>query len=333
VRLVRAALPRARIHWVLEERWRVVLEGHADLDGLRCLPRQAWRRMVRSPARWPGLARSLLGLRAALREVRPGLVLDFHGDLKSGCLGLFSGAPVRLGYGGHQQKEGNRWFNSHHVAPGARRSSRMERNLDLVRALGIPDRPLPGAALPLVERGRSAAQSLRSALAGRSQEFAVISPGASAAQAYKKPPAELLAAACERLHEAGIVPLVVWGPGEQDDAARVASSARVAAVVAPPTDLPTLAALLAVSRLFVGGDSGPLHLACAVDCPVVGVYGPTDPAVNGPWRVPFEAVQPPGRTYAGIKRLDRRRGFKGLTPDLVGTAVGALLEATAARRP
>jgi hypothetical protein len=62
-----------------------------------------------------------------------------------------------------------------------------------------------------------------------------------------------------------------------------------------------------------------------VGCPVVGIYGPTDPVVNGPWGVDFRAVAPRGRHYAGIKRLDRRHGFDGLEANDVADAVRSLL--------
>lgn len=201
----------------------------------------------------------------------------------------------------------------------------MERNLDVLRLLGLPVEPLPGAALPMVAAGGPAAERIAAGLDCGREGFALISPGASARQAYKKPPAELLVAACERLRAREVRPLVVHGPGELEQARAVARRAP-AAVVAPPTDLPTLSGLAHRARLFVGGDSGPLHLACAAGCPVVGLYGPTDPQVNQPWGVPFRAVHPPGRRYTGIKRIDRRSGgFAGITANQVEAAIDELL--------
>jgi ADP-heptose:LPS heptosyltransferase len=73
-----------------------------------------------------------------------------------------------------------------------------------------------------------------------------------------------------------------------------------------------------------------MHLACAQGCPVVAVYGPTDPLVNAPWGVPFRALSPPGRRYTGIRREDRQGGaFEGLTPEHVERAVDELLRETA----
>jgi ADP-heptose:LPS heptosyltransferase len=183
-----------------------------------------------------------------------------------------------------------------------------------------------------VAHGRTGAVALLGGLGLSGTKFAVVAPGASRAQQKKKPPAELLAAGCDRLSARGVVPLVVWGPGEQEDAQAVVARCRDRAMLAPPTDLPLLGALLEEARVFLGGDSGPMHLACSVECPVVALYGPTDPQVNQPWGVPFQAVFPPGRHYTGIRRQDRESGgFSGLRREQVEEAVERVL--VAASRP
>jgi len=325
VRLLRRRLPRARIIWLLDEQWSQLLRGHEDLDAILPLPRAELDGMLRSPLRWIRLLTMLGEFGRRLRGQRVDLAIDFHGNLRSGIACRLSGAPVRLGYSGHQQKEGNRWFTTHRLPPGNRRTPRMERNLALVRALGVEEQALPGAALPMADAGSADAPTA---------PFAIIAPGASRAQAYKRPPPELLAAVCAPLKERGIDALVVWGPGERREAQAVVGKAGGLALLAPPTTLPALAALLRRARLFIGGDSGPLHMACATGCPVLGIYGPTDPLVNQPWGVPFRTISPPGRTYTGIKRRDRESGdFSGLTPDQVrGAAVELLDEIERLRR-
>ena len=139
--------------------------------------------------------------------------------------------------------------------------------------------------------------------------------------------AELLAAAVDRLDERGLPTLVVWGPGEENDAREALSAIESAAILAPPTSLPVLAALIERAAVFVSGDTGPMHLACALKCPVLAFYGPTDPRVNTPWNSPFGAIYPPDRLYTGIKKIDRQRGFDGLTTDHVRHAVDKLIDA------
>jgi ADP-heptose:LPS heptosyltransferase len=324
VRLVARRWPRARIVWVVDAAWRVVLDGHPDLAGLIEIPRRAWGRAIRSPATWPGLVGSIASVSRALSGSSASLVLDFHGDLRSGALGWFSRAPVRVGFEGHQQREGNRWFTTQRVPSGDRRTPRLARNLSLVRAIGVPTDDVPPPDLPLVARGRDAAADVLGALGLGGRDYAIVSPGASARQAYKKPPAAALAAGCAAIARNGGAALVVWGPGEETDARRVVDLAGASAQLAPATTIPALAALTAGARLFLGGDSGPMHLACAVGCPVVAIYGPTDPVVNAPWGVPHRIVCPPGRSYTGVRRADRPAGFDGLEPADVPRAVEEL---------
>jgi ADP-heptose:LPS heptosyltransferase len=184
--------------------------------------------------------------------------------------------------------------------------------------------------LPLARTGAPrAAAILEQVLGAASATFAVINPGASAAQAYKRPPAPLLGAAAQALARAGVPALVVWGPGEGGDARLVVEEAGGAAVLAPPTDLAVLAALIERARLFVGGDSGPMHLACLLGRPALVLYGATDPAVNGPWGGPTRALYPAGRGYTGIPSRDRRgAGFDGLSHEEVARAVAELLAET-----
>ena len=326
VRLVRRGLPQARIHWVAWEPWTAILEGHPDIDSAIGLPRRELRRLARSPFQWPLLAGAVGRIVSQLRTLEAGLVLDFHGDIRTGLLSRATGAAVRLGYEGHQQKEGNRFFSTHRVAAGERRRSRIERNLDLVRALGLPVAPLPDAGLTIGAEARGEAETIVRTLCSDEQAYAIINPGASQRQAYKKPPAALLGAAALALARHRICPIVVGGPGEEEDAQRVVDASEGRARRAPGTSLKSLAALLSGARLFVGGDSGPLHLACGVSCPVVALYGPTDPIVNAPWTVPFVSLAPTGSVYSGIKREDRAvNGFEGLGPEAVAAAIDAIL--------
>ena len=327
VRLFRFALPEARIYWVVDDRWSEVLAEHPDLDRCFVVPRREWSRLARSWLRWPSLLRSIARFRREMRAVSPDLVLDFHGNLRSGVLGWLTGAHVRLGYSGPQQKEGNRLFTTHRIAAGPQRMPRMERNLALVGVLGVPVEPLPGGGLPFSVPCVLEGRDLVARLIGRGRRCAVIVPGASVKQAYKKPPAPLLAAAARELRSREIHPLVFYGPGEEADARAVVEASDGAALLAPPTSLEQLAAAVRRAKLLVAGDTGPLHLACAVGCPVVAIYGPTDPQVNAPWGVPHAALSPPGRSYTGVKRMDREAGgFDGITAESVAGAVRDVLE-------
>lgn len=330
VRVLRRGLPGARLRWVVDDRWADVLAGHPDVDGLVRFPRRGLQAAGGRPSRWPGAGSLLRDFRRRLTERDPGrparLAIDFHGNLRSALVLALGRFDVRLGHDGHQQKEGNRWFLTHRVPSGDRRQSRMDRNLSLVRALGLTVDPLPDGGLP--ESG-AVARRTSAAIAdvlGDDRPYAVLSPGASTSQAYKRPPVEAMVEAVEALLGGGVAPVVVWGPGEREQAGEVVERSGGRAALAPPTTLDELAAALRGASLFVGGDSGPMHLACAVGCPVVAIYGPTDPAVNAPWGVRHERVFPERRAYTGIKRIDRAGGgFDGLATGAVARAVTTLL--------
>jgi ADP-heptose:LPS heptosyltransferase len=122
---------------------------------------------------------------------------------------------------------------------------------------------------------------------GPGAPFAVLNPGA--AWPNKRWPADRFGALAQEIHRRhGWPSIVLWGPGEEALARAVvdaapSGAAAPGAALAPPTTLGDLLAVLAEAALVVSGDTGPLHLAAALGRPVVGLYGPTDPARNGPW--------------------------------------------------
>src|SRR5262249_22735814 len=112
--------------------------------------------------------------------------------------------------------------------------------------------------------------------------FAVFNPGG--AWPNKRWPPERFGAVARHVQDAhGLKSLVLWGGDERAIAEIVAARSGEAATIAPSTPLSDLVAILSRARLVVSGDTGPIHLASAVGTPVVGIYGPTNPARNGPW--------------------------------------------------
>jgi len=299
VQMLRRRFPASTIGWALDAGWQILLREQPEIDELLPLP----RKQMSGVAMLPTAARYL----ASVRRFKADLTLDFHGNLRSGLVTFASRASHRFGYEGHQQKEGNRLFTTHRVPSGDRRCPRMERNLDLVAPLGVDSTALTVSELALPSTGRDeAGRLIHQHLNDR--PFALLSPGVSVSQSYKKPPATLLAEGVRRCDSAGLKTLVVWGPGEEGDAHEVARLAGSGAILAPATSLPVLAALTEKARLFISGDTGPMHLACALGTPVVAVYGPTDPQVNQPWGLRTIAAFDPKVSYSGVKRLDRERG-------------------------
>jgi ADP-heptose:LPS heptosyltransferase len=166
------------------------------------------------------------------------------------------------------------------VYPAVRFTHVIDKNLALLRTLGIEAVGSREFALPSYDvEGHAVAERL--AAAGLEGALAVLNPGGG--WASKLWPPESFGALAQGLRDRGFVPLVTWGPGEEGLADAVVGSSRGAAVRCFATTLRELVALVRRVRLVVAADTGPLHLACAVGTPVVGIFGPTDPARNGPF--------------------------------------------------
>jgi len=277
--LIRATFPTVHITWLVEDLSFDLLGGHPEINEVLRFPRREMRAAAARPRLLAGL---IAALRRDLRRRRFDVALDFQGSLKSALLARLSAAPRRVGFAPGHCRELSFLFTNDWVRPPGRRLNRVERNLMMAEAVGargdaievvLPERP---------EEGRAAEEILRS-LAPGGTPVVVLSPGTSRRQRHKRWPAEHFARLAALLATSlGAVPLVVWGPGEQALVQAVVTGSGGRAVAAPPTSLRLLAALLRRAALFVGADSGPMHLAWGVGCPVVALFGPTDPRLNAP---------------------------------------------------
>jgi ADP-heptose:LPS heptosyltransferase len=269
---LRALYPRARIDWLVEDRAAAGLVGIRGLDAIVEVPRRElrWLRLARS-------ARALTALVAELRARRYELSVDFHGILKSALLARAAQIPVRVGFAPPLAREGSALFLTHSLALPAAHISRFERNAALVRWLGgeVP------AGAPALDLPPAADQ------ADGPGAYAIVHPGTSSSTLYKRWDPARYAEVCRVLHaRAGLSSLVTWGPvaGERAAAEAVVEAAGAAARLAPQTaSVAQLLGLMRPARLFVGSDSGPMHLASLAGLPVVAVFGPTDPRENAPF--------------------------------------------------
>jgi ADP-heptose:LPS heptosyltransferase len=262
--------------WLVEPAARPLLEGHPGID-----------RLVAAPAArafdW-GQARTAW---RELRSRRYHVALDLQGLWKSAAWARLSGAPRVVGYGKQWRREGaSAWLLHERVAPAGDARHVIDENLALLRPLGVEAVGNREFALP--ESPGAVGDRLRRLELG---EFAVLNPGGGWPE--KLWPAERFGEVATGLRERGLASVVTWGPGEQPLAERVVAASRGAASACFPTTLLELLGVLRSARLMVAADTGPLHLACAAGTPVVGIYGPTDPARNGPFSPVDEVVEAP----------------------------------------
>jgi len=257
------------VDWLVEPAARPLVEGNPAVS-----------RVIAAPlARASGLAHAW----ATAREVRASrhdVALDLQGLWKSAAWARASGAGRIVGFGGPWRREPlSEMLLGVRVRLAPEPAHVIDKNLALLRALDIQAEghrafPLPSSPR---EAGRVAEQ-----IAGRAwRDFAVINPGGG--WASKLWPPASFGAVAQGLAARGIVPVVTWGPGEQGLADAVVAASQQTAVPCFPTTLLEYVEVARRARIVVAADTGPLHLACAIGAPVVGVFGPTDPARNGPF--------------------------------------------------
>ena len=278
--LLRRERPRAHITWIVEDRFAGLLEGHPHVDEVITTPRKTWGKWLRNPLCWPKLCSRTLALGRRLRGRRFDVSLDFQSSIKSAWLVACAGAGARIGFGPPLSREMSWLVQNRRVSPAASACHRVDQALALLGSLGISPRFVP-AVLP---RNAEHERVARDACAGLPRPLVLMHPGTSRFGVFKRWAAERYAELGEHLaRERGAGVMVTWGPGERDLARRVVAGMARRGVPAPELkDLRGLIALLRQADLFVGSDTGPLHISAALGVPVVALYGPKDAALTGP---------------------------------------------------
>jgi heptosyltransferase I len=268
---LRNVFPHAEIDWLIERKNKVVVE----LSGLnvRLIPIDTyqWRN---SPG--IGSAKEIAEFVWALRTDGYDCTIDFQGLLKSAFFGYLSGAPIRIGWERDFLKESvSRFFYTEVVTP--KRIHIIDQQMELLGPLGID--PDWDTEVPL-KAPEPARKSVAHKLKGMS-EYVVINPGGNWFTKCWAP--ERYGELAKRLMQDGFPVAVTWGPGEEfmvHELRRAAGSG----LREIPTTLEELVALCENAKLFVGGDTGPMHFAAAVGTPIVAIFGPTSSDRNGPFR-------------------------------------------------
>lgn len=256
---VKQGISRARVSWVIDPRWAPLVEDNPNVDETICFDRHDFA--------------SVRALWRRLRSERFDVAVDLQGLAKSAVIARASAAPVRVGFARAQARE--RVASWMYTRPVTAQSAHMvDRALELARAAGagttVREFPLPQGHLEgVLPEGR----------------FVLASP--LAGWGSKQWPLEYYAALAAGLAGDGCT-LVVNGPPESRDTLARIDGARV--------HLSGLHGLIGATRraaAVVGVDSGPMHLAAAIGRPGVAIFGPTDPARNGPYGGTFTVLRDP----------------------------------------
>lgn len=279
VKGLRERFPDAYIAWLVEDKSSDILIGNPYLDKVIVFPRRDLVGGARS-----GRTRFLKKFVSDLRAERLDTVLDFHGAFKSGLFSFLSGAQERIGFQRHHTKEFNFLFINHTVVPPGKRINRIERNISLVAALGASLLNLD-VTMPVPAETRMKVEKMLDPFDKR-RPLVAIHPTTS--RLFKHWDAENYAKVADKLLSDGAAQVMItYGPGEEEAAQKVVGYMRSnAAPLIPTRSLREYAWLVKQATVYFGSDTGPMHIASAMGTPVVALFGPTDPVVNGPYRQP-----------------------------------------------
>lgn len=348
---LRNAFPDARLGWVVEERWGELLcTPRASRCGLRSPQKpvadtihtvntKAWRQNPLSDETWREI-------RARLREIRAEryeLAVDVQGAIRSALIARWSGAPIVYGFAQPRENAASLFYTRQVQARG---THIVEQNLSLARAVDQsravssgdvfqaeiqPGSTPTGVSAPyessqeMLPRDEIAEQQCEEKLRQTGiRQYAILNPGAG--WGAKQWPAERYGIVAMRLAaECGLRSVINAGPEEQE-LARAVEKTSQGASKSFTGSVSELIALTRGARLFVGGDTGPMHLAAALGIPVVGIFGPTDPARNGPYGTRSVVLRSPESVTSHKRRRAADEGMLGITPGEVIHAAQHLLK-------
>ncbi|MCY2982884.1 MAG: glycosyltransferase family 9 protein [Planctomycetota bacterium] len=277
---LRRNFPNAKIGWVIERAASQLILGHKALDEMFVVSKKTFK----SPSQ-------LLAFGKTIRAWKPDITLDLQGLTKSSLIAWMSGAKDRLGFHRDQfdGREVSCILNNRLYRPESKHI--VDRSLELLKLLGVDDSEV---SFELPESDSNAAFAERTMrtlhMEGR---FAMINVGAG--WASKLWPADRYARVARHLGEQlGLPSLVVWsGDQERTIAEHVVLESSNHASLAPPTTLAQLSSLIRLASLFVGSDTGPMHLSAALGTPTIGMIGP----------MPIERVSPYGASHVGVQNI------------------------------
>jgi heptosyltransferase I len=272
---VRRALPDAEISWIVEERSAEILRGNPMIDNLVEADTQSLRGgMV--------IEEILLDISKQIRDLRKykfDIAIDLQGLWKSAAIAKFSGAKRRWGFsrGGLREPSSRILLTDTVSAP--EQINIVRKNLALVGgALGI-DVPNENFEFPIGTSAEHRAEA-EEILAKSGPDFAILNPGGG--WVTKLWHAEKFGELADLLwEEKRLVSVIATGPKEKDLAQKVSAASRTGKLILSEPGLKGFYELAKKAKVYVGGDTGPTHIAVAAAAPVVGLFGPTEWWRNG----------------------------------------------------
>ncbi|HEY7090212.1 MAG TPA: lipopolysaccharide heptosyltransferase I [Tepidisphaeraceae bacterium] len=266
--LLRRRWPDANITWLIASAFAGLVEGHPQLSDVITFDRNRLAQSWYNPRAAVELLRFIRGLRLQPFD----LVIDLQGLFRSGTLTALTRAPVRVGFS--NARELAHLFYTHHVPIDTMDQHAIDRCLNVTEALGCGREPVEFHFVT-GDGDRSHIDQLLNGV-GR---YAVLLPGTN--WLTKRWPIDKFASIVQPLRQQlGLSTIVAGGPDVVELAAQIPSAVNLAG----KTTLRQLVALIERSQLVIANDSGPMHIAAALNKPLVTMFGPTNPLRTGPYR-------------------------------------------------
>jgi heptosyltransferase-1 len=322
VTALRVAHPAWRIGWAVDPNWIPLLSAapgsdaaHTPLqplvDTLHCVPAKRWSRKPFASQTW----REVSAIRRELAAAHYDVAIDLQGAIRSAVVARWSRAERVLGEAAPREALAKWLYREPIPAPAAHV---VERAIQVAAAITGENLKPTHPMLPTDVAAEAWAEK-----EFNEKPFVLINPGAGWG-AKRWPPERYGEVACA-LDELGFQVRVNCGPQEESIAKIIEQASHGKARRIQGT-LSQLIALTRRAALAIGGDTGPMHLASALGKPVVGIYGPTDPARNGPYGAPFIALRHPESRRDHSRRQEPEAGLLTITPEAVFAAAKQLLE-------
>jgi heptosyltransferase I len=280
IQAIKEGLPSAHISWLVEGSVAGLLVHQDYVDRVIEFPRGKLERCLKRGSLFQA-AHALSTFRRSLLEEEYDVVLDLHGIMKSAVLAKMAKADKRIGFDATFAKEASWMVYDEKIRGRNRRMHKVERNLLFASFLGV-DRALePELKTSAAEDRYVDAYLERNTITA---PFFAVNPFCSKGSEFKRWDLANYGDLIGRLAEkTGAAMVILWGPGEEEEAKRLKQMGGRRAVLACPTTVSQLLSLMKRTDLYIGGDTGVMHLAALAGVPVVAIFGPTDHLINGPY--------------------------------------------------
>jgi heptosyltransferase-1 len=323
---LRKTFPHAMIGWLIEERWAELLCAPGSprrgprspqrplADWVHTVELTGWRKSLFTFPTLQKIATVWNDVRGAQYQV----AVDLQGAIRSAMLARWSKAPLIYGTAEPREAPSSLWYTRRVITRGVHV---IDQNLSVAEALAQEKLETPRVEFPLDPEVESRTSQRLSEWGFR--DFAILNPGAG--WGAKRWPAQRYGEVARRLAGNGLRSLINYGPGEDN---LVAEAVAASGGTALPTrsSLTELLALTRRARLFIGGDTGPMHLAAALEVPIVAIFGPTDPARTGPFGTRSIVLRSPSSPTTHARRSTPDEGLLEIGTDGVVAAALDLLD-------